>query len=196
MNRKLLPAIGVMVFGLQGCASLAPPQKTEAVSAGERFEGGYINVTAPHSDGWEMIQSSTVGITFARSGTAANESFIAHVMKFNLPPTNTPEDFEALIKQSVESDTDSSRLTVQQSSFSYSSERPYPCVRFHSVIQDNAPQGKKGPLLLETDGLYCRHPEQQESGFAIIYSHRGEQPYAALRAEAESFVQGIQVPHR
>lgn len=113
---------------------------------------------------------------------------------FNLAPTNTLEEFEALIRNAAQKDTDPNRFNVQQMSFTYSSERSYPCVRYHSIAQDKTPQGSKGPLLLEMDALYCRHAVRQETGFAAIYSHRGESLYANLRSEAEKFIQGVQIP--
>ena len=196
LNRKLLFTTSVLILGIQGCASTAQPHKSVPVSAGQKFEGGYINITAPSSDGWQLNQSSGSGMTFAKGEPNANESFGAQVLMFNLTPTNTPKEFEALVKKSAEKDTDPSRFNIQQSSFTYSNERTYPCLRYRSVVQDNAPQGLKGPLLLESDGLYCRHPVRQETGFAVIYSHRGEKLYAGLRVEAESFIQGNQVPSK
>lgn len=133
-------------------------------------------------------------MAFAKRGQAENESFGAQVLMFNLTLTDTPKEFEALIKMSVAKDTDPSRFDVQKMHVEYSNERSYPCVRYQSVVQDNPPQGLNGVLLLESDGLYCRHPVRQETGFAIIYSHRGESPYANSRVEAESFIQSVQVP--
>lgn len=193
MNRKLVISMSVLIFGLQGCAGTAQPQKSVSVSPSQKFGGGYINVTAPNSDGWQLIQSSGSGMAFAKGGLDVKESFGAQVLMFNLSPTNTPQEFEALIKKSAERDNDPSRFNVQRTSFTYSNERTYPCVRYRSAVQDNAPHGLKNPLLLESDGLYCRHPARPETGFAIIYSHRGEKLYAGLRAEAESFIQGVQV---
>lgn len=57
------------------------------------FAGGYVNVTAPNSDGWQLIQSSGSGMAFAKGGQAANESFGAQVLMFNLAPTNTPQEW-------------------------------------------------------------------------------------------------------
>lgn len=196
MTRKLLCFFSVIILGLQGCAGTAQPRKSVSVSPGQMFAGGYINVTAPTSDGWQLIQSSGSGMAFAKSGRAANESFGAQVLMFNLAPTNTPQEFEALIKTSAEKDTDPTRFDTQQMSFKYSTERNYPCVRYHSVVQDKAPRGLKVSLLLESDGLYCRHPVQRETGFAVIYSHRGGSLYANLRSEAENFIQGVQVPSK
>jgi len=181
-------------LALYGCA--APTREAVSVSPGQLFAGSYINVVAPSSDGWYLAQSSPSGMGFAKDGQAANETFAAQVAMFKLAPASTPEEFEALIKTSVEKDTDPHRFNVQQISFKYSSERSYPCVRYHSVAQDKTPQGSKGPLLLEMDALYCRHPVRQETGFAVIYSHRGESLHANLRSEAESFIQGVQVPSK
>jgi len=133
-------------------------------------------------------------MSFARRGQAANESFGAQVLMFNLAPSNTPEEFEALMRAAAQKDTDPTRFNTRQTSFIYSNERSYPCVRYHSVVEDTAPQGLKGTLLLEVEGLYCRHPARQATGFAVIYSHRGEKLHSTLRSEAESFIKGTQVP--
>lgn len=194
MTWKLLFFFSSVILGLEGCAVAAQPQKSVSVSPGQMFGGGYINITAPNSDGWQLIQYSVSGMAFAKGEQAANESFGAQVLMFNLAPTNTPQEFEALIKNSAMKDTDPIRYDTQQMSYKYSNERSYPCVSYHSVVLDKAPQGQNGPLLLESDGLYCRHPARQETGFAVIYSHRGESLYANLRSEAENFIQGTQVP--
>ena len=194
MNRIPLFFACLVLLGLQGCAGMAQSQKGVAVTPGQSFSGEYINITAPNSDGWELIQSSGLGMVFAKRGQAANESIVAQVSMFNLAPTDTPQEFEVLIKMLAAKGTDPSRFDVQKINFEYSSERSYPCVRLRSVALDKAPQGLNGALLLEIDGLYCRHPLRQETGFAIIYSHRGESLYANCRVEAESFIQSVQVP--
>jgi hypothetical protein len=181
------------VLGLYGCAGSAP---SRTVTPGESFSGGYINVKAPTTPGWQLLQSSGSGMAFAKGGQTASESFGAQVLMFNLSPTSTPTEFEALIKASVEKDTDSSRFDVRQASYSYSTERSYPCVRYQSVVEDKTPLQANSPLLLESDALYCRHPVRQETGFAVIYSHRGEDLYANLRSEAETFIQSVQVPNQ
>lgn len=194
MNRKLLFFASVLFLVLQGFVVKAQAQSGKTVAPGQSFSGGYISIAAPNSDGWQLVQSSGSGMAFAKRGQAANESFGAQVLMFNLAPTDTPQEFEALIKMSAAKDTDSSRFDVQKMKFEYSNERSYPCVRYQSVVQDKAPQGLKDTLLLQSDGLYCRHPVRQETGFAIIYSHRGESLYADAPAEAESFIQSVQVP--
>lgn len=194
MNQKVFVVAFFLFPVLQGCANTTLVQKGSPVTPGQSFPGAYINITAPNSDEWRLAQSAGSGMEFGKRGPAANESFGAQVLMFNLAPTPTPQDFQNFIEKSAVKDANSSRFKVQKVQVEYSNERSYPCVRYRSVVQDNAPEGLKGSLLLESDGLYCRHPIRQETGFAIIYSHRGESLYANSRVEAESFIQGVQVP--
>lgn len=188
--------LSIAVLGLNGCAGSAPVRKT-FVAPGELFAGGYINVRAPTTPGWQIMQSSGSGMAFAKEGQALqNESFVAQVSMFNLVATSTPAEFQALIKTSIEQDTDPSRFTVQKASYELSNERSYPCVRYSSVTEDNAAPKAKSPLLLQVDALYCRHPVRTDTGFAVTYSHRGAILYANLRSEAEGFIQGVQVPEK
>jgi len=196
MNRKLLLFASVLFFILQGDGGEAQAQNGRPVTPGQSFPGEYISIAAPNSDGWQLVQSSGSGMAFAKRGQAVSETFGAQVLMFNLMPTDTPQEFESLIKTSVAKDTDPSRFEIQNMRFEYSNERSYPCVRYRSVVQDKAPQGLKTALLLESDGLYCRHPVRRETGFAVIYSHRGESLYVNCRVEAESFIQSVQVPDK
>jgi len=185
--------VTALITLLGACAGTTEPKKTISVSPGQKFTGSYINVAAPNSNGWQLIQSSSSGMAFSKLGETAEETFGAQVQKFSLAPTTTLEELEALIKQSVDKDTNRSRFDVQQSYFSHTSERKYPCITHHSIVQDKAPIGVNGPLRLEAHGLYCRHPKQPETGFAIIYSHRGKEAYPNLLTEAVSFIQSVQV---
>lgn len=122
MSRKLHCFFIVIILGLQGCAGTAQLRKPVSVSPGQVFVGSYINVTAPNSEGWQLIESSGNGMVFAKGNQAARESFVAYIKMFNLAPTNTPQEFEALIKTSVEKDSDPTRFDIQQTSFKYSDE--------------------------------------------------------------------------
>ena len=182
-----------VVLGLYGCAT--QPHGV-AVAHGKLFAGSYINIRAPQSDGWQLIHSSGSGMVFARRGDTQTSSFTASVNMFDLPPTNTPESLETLIKEAAAKDTDPSRFDVQQQSIKYSTERSYPCVRYQSVAKDRTPKGSTAPLVLEIDGLYCRHPVRQDTGFAAVYSYRGTSRHSTLRSEAELFVQGVHPPEK
>jgi hypothetical protein len=196
MSRPHLLIFAAVVLGLGACAVPSSGPTFVSVPPGKLYAGGYINIKAPSSEGWLLVRSSAGGMEFGRRGPAPNENFGAQVLMFGLPPTKSTEEFEALVKSGVEKDTDPNRFDVQLATYKYSNERNYPCVRYHSLVQDKAPKGLKGPLLLESDALYCRHPVRQETGFAVIYHHRGEERYANLHSEAQAFIDGVEVPDK
>jgi len=86
------------------------------------------------------------------------------------------------------------RYELLEQSIKYSTERPYPCVRYQAVSKDKRAKGAGEPQFLELDGLYCRHPMDSSAGAVIMYSHSGLTRYAALRAEAEAFIQNAALP--
>jgi len=83
---------------------------------------------------------------------------------------------------------DPARYELLEQSVKYSTERPYPCVRYQSIVRDNGAHGTVGPQLLEMDGLYCRHPADASTGAVIMYSHRGVERHASLGTEAQAFI--------
>ena len=192
-----LVSLAFSVLLLSSCA--APSRQFPTVAPGQLFEGGYINVKAPNSQGWRMAESSTTGMAFGKAGRAQGETLAAQLLMFELQPTQTSEQFVALMKEGLQKDTDPIRFDIIESSSDYASERGYPCVRHHALVSDKAAQtspATKEQLLLETRALYCRHPVRTNTGFAAIYSHRGRSRYPSLAEEAQDFLQGIQVPSR
>lgn len=182
----------VASLALLGCAAGGGPRGTP-IQPGQPFSSDYVNVKAPDSTGWLLMQASDAGITFGRKGPSETESCIASVSLFVLPPTNTRAEFEDLIRAGVQQDTPPERYNMQRQTLGYTDERGYPCVRYQALASDKHPRGPDTPLLLALDGLYCRHPKQQDTGFAAIYSFRGKTEHPEIRAEAESFIQGTQV---
>lgn len=190
----LLTAICCLPW-LLSCA--APSRQLPEIAPGEFLPGEYINVRAPNSEGWIWRESSSKGMGFAKYGRAPGESLGAQLLIFDLQPTETTEQFVALIKQGIEQDNDPERFDILESSSDYTSERGYPCVRHHALANDKHARTSattREQLVLEWHGLYCRHPLRTDSGFAAVYSHRGRGRYPRLRAEAEDFISGIQVP--
>lgn len=199
MNRRnyLVVALLALPVLLPACVSTAPTRSALPVPAGHLYEGGYINVRSPNSDGWSMISSSPSGMEFAKGGVESNESFGAQLLMFPLPATNDKDQFVSLIKRSFEKDFDTGRYQAIESEFKYSEDRAYPCVAVAYVVKDTQAQtspSHRETLLLQAKALYCRHPVRQETGFGIIYSHRGQSLYPKLVEEAQGFIDGAQVP--
>lgn len=137
-------------------------------------------------------------MSFARRGHEPNESFAAVLAMFDLSQqTNSPAEFEALIIKQASHDLETERFSTSTFEHRYSEARGYPCVQIHNVSEDKQAQvggGRTERLILENEYLYCRHPVRTDTGFAIGYSHRGSSLYPNLRVEAQSFIEGVQVP--
>ena len=188
-----------MVAALAACASAPATRQFESVPPGKVYYSSYLNIAAPQAEGWHLIESSSVSMSFARSGSQPNESFAAAVAMFDLTEqTNSSAEFEALIIKKASYDLETERFSTTKFEHHYMDIRGYACVQIHNVSEDNQAQvggGRTERLTLENEHLYCRHPVRTDTGFAITYSHRGNSLYPNLRAEAQSFVQGVQVPN-
>jgi hypothetical protein len=177
--------IGLSIALIAGCGSTQ-----ETVAPGESFVTSYMSVRAPGSGEWQVQSRSDTGITFT-SGEVGS-TLLASVMLFRLGPATTPEEYEKLVRDGAAKDVDPKnpdRYELLEQSIKYSTERPYPCVRYQAVSKDKRAKGTSEPQFLEMDGLYCRHPMDSSAGAVIMYSHRGLTRYAALRTEAEAFIQ-------
>ncbi|MGN7830007.1 hypothetical protein ACTJI2_00110 [Pseudoxanthomonas sp. 22568] len=156
------------------------------------FSTPYMTVSSPAGGNWRMQSESDFEVRFSR-GEAIN-SFVAAVALFRMGPANSPEEYEELIRRSSASDTDPQmpdRYELLEQSIKYSSERAYPCVRYRATSKDRGAKGANGPLLLELDGLYCRHPADESVGVSILYSHRGLTRHAHLKTDADEFIQNV-----
>ena len=171
--------------------------KEQAVEPGQRFTGPIINIGAPHSEGWKLMESSGNAVTFGRSGASSGESFIAAVLRFSLPEAQSKDEFVALIERNVEDDAPPERFTNIESTFEYSDQRGYPCVLYKAIGEDTKAKisffGRR-QLILQIRALYCRLPNMEKTGFAAMFSHRGATKVDDLDAQATDFIDGVQIP--
>jgi hypothetical protein len=186
MKLRAQICIGLSITLISGCGT----STQGTVAPGESFVTPYMSVRAPGSGEWQVQSRSDTGIVFA--GGEAGSTFVASVMLFRLGPATTPEEYEDAVRDGAAKDLDPKypdRYELLEQSIKYTTERSYPCVRYQTVSKDSRAKGTSEPQFLEMDGLYCRHPMDSSGGAAIMYSHRGLARYAALRAEAEAFIQ-------
>jgi hypothetical protein len=179
----LFPAIGL-------CAS-------EQVPAGKMFRGEMLDIRAPNSEGWSLVDSTPGGWSFAREGAGSRESYVASVLAFPLTETKSSEEFVELIKTGIEKDTSPDRFAVTGATLEYTDVRGYPCVKYQATTEDKKAKSsllKRAPQKLQVYSLYCRHPKRSTLGFAIIFSHRGSDLDPNLAQLGEDFVSGVQVP--
>lgn len=175
-----------------------PGHEPKPVPASYLYKGSYINIKVPNSDGWHLLNSNSSGMEFAKSGAEKKESFSAQVLIFPLRETKNEDEFLSVIKAGIVADTEPSRFDTKQLDLSYTEKRGYSCVKITGELEDKkslTSLGYRAPLILQIESLYCRHPVRTDTGFAVIYSHRGPSKYPKLDAEAEQFISGVQVPN-
>ncbi len=182
---------------LSSCA--APTPSIAYAGPGQLYQRGNLDIRAPNSDGWYVAMSSREGMAFVRRGKEPNESFAAQVLLFfpSSAARRDPQEFLSLIKKQFEEEFSVGRFSVIESEFKHAEQRSYLCVSVRSVVRDA--KARVSPtlqelLLLQAKSLYCLHPRNPYADFAITYSHRGQSLYPNLDAEAQSFIDGVQVP--
>ena len=168
-----------------------------AVEPGHLLKGKYMNIHSPKTEGWFLINSSPTAIEFARQGFEKHQTFAAQLLLFPLSTTDNKDDFHSIIKSDFINNTNIERYEPIESSFIHSDKRSYPCIEITSTSTDTKAQISllaNKALLFEIRALYCRHPVLSDTGFGIIFSHRGENPYPLMTPMANSFIDGTQVP--
>lgn len=163
---------------------------------GQDFSNPTLQIHAPTSDGWFGIGQNESRIAFGKSGAKRDESYIATVILLRLPDFTDANAFTIFVKQGIENDSPASRFEVLESTVEYSTERSYPCVKYHakSIDKKSAVGGfLRKSLRLEVISLYCQHPRRPNLGFMASFSHRGgeEDPYFA--GDAIKFINAVQV---
>jgi hypothetical protein len=183
--------VGACASGDGSTSSIGKP-----VSPGQPFPNGFLLVRSPNSEGWTLQTSSRQGISFSRVGPADNESTIAQVSLFELPPTKDADAFVAFIRSGVERETPPERFETLEVNYEYLDQRGYPCVKMSELAEDKLARTsslKRERLNLQVRALYCRHPKNFNFGFSAAFSHRGATIDKQLGAQAQSFIDGVQV---
>jgi hypothetical protein len=189
MMKKVAAFLGIVV--LTACQSV----QQRPLIPGQLFPSSVINVRAPNSEGWVVLSSSSHGIAFARRGVSSNESYVAKVFQIALPEFKDRNEFVALIKQRNAENTSPERFKSIEFNYEYTEKRGYPCVRIKGVMEDTKARTSSGQDILKFQSytLACRHPRRQGEGFAIDFSHRGSSLDTTLDAQAEAFIEGVQL---
>ena len=193
MCSKYLALLAGVVLTLTGCSA------RQLVRPGELYEGELINIRAPTSWGWLLMQMDHNGVTFIRGNSSTDTSYVAQIMAFHEPPMNTSDELLASFKTVTEQNqlAHSRYKKPLELHFEITSERPYPCVRLRGTVEDLKAvmlDGTVGSASLYIRSFYCQHPTKRDFQFLIMYSQRGGPPDPNLDSQAQSFINGIQVP--
>jgi hypothetical protein len=186
-------SIGVL-YPLFGDVSVAATHP--AISPNQDFSNPILQLHAPASSGWYGITQSPTRIAFGKAGANADESFVAAVFLFSIPTFRNSEAFTEYVREGVIKDSPSDRFDVLESNVQHSSERGYPCVRYHAVMNDRKARTSgffRKKLRIEDIALYCQHPSKPGQAFSVSFSHRGGNADEKVDEDAAAFINAVQV---
>ena len=172
--------------------------KGRFVSPGEQFTGPLLNIRAPNTEGWQIMQSSNTTVAFAREGSTPGESYIASVSQFALPEMPSRDDFVAFFRRALDDEMPAARFQKPLTNIEYKEDRGYRCVLYRAKAIDTKakrPLLSRTAMVLQMQALYCELPKVEKTGFVISFSHRGATEAADFESQAQAFVDGVQVPN-
>lgn len=186
-------AIGVIAIVFLGCTGASGPK----LPANYYYEGSYIDIHSPNSEGWHEAKKSTSQIVFLKDGNVSGESYVARVIFFPLETTDNKEEFLNLIKNNETKNSNLERFIPIESSFKLSEQRSYSCVIAKQISKDKMAKTSlfsTEEQFMQVKSLYCKDPKSESRGFMVGYSFRGYKVNKNFDEEANSFIDGVQFP--
>jgi len=183
----LLAAMG----WLAGCA---PGRQLPTLAPGQAYNIDGISVRSPSSANWVVAEHTAQNVSFAKQGRSAGETLAAQLISFELPPTESGEQFQKMIEGFIAKSWNPQRFELIRMTNEYIGERKYPCVLNRSNFYDmqaKVSATRTAKQLFEIEALYCRHPLRPTAAFAAVFSHRGYSAYPALAEEAAAYRKGV-----
>ena len=176
-------------------ASLKPEKKTPKVlPPNYLFDGDYINIYSPNSDGWSVVEKSESKVVVGKRSDKGK--YIAEVIFFSILTTGKNEFFDFIQKETSKINNDK-RYTVVSSEFKETGKRSYPCVMSKQILKDKKTEKSStstDALMTQIKSLYCKDPKSDSIGFMIGYSFRGQKIIKDIDKQADDFIAGVEFP--
>ena len=173
----------------------ALPPALVPVNPGAAVVTELLKLSAPTTSGWNIVEKNQTRVSFGRLGFGNHGTLTAMAASFRLEPPRSRAEFLEQIQRAVDADAAiDRRLRAIESSLRYEDDRGYPCARYVAVFEDTGAlveADRRQPLLLQMHSLYCVNPYFDGAAFVAEYSHRGEELYNGLDAEARRFIQSV-----
>ncbi len=188
MNIFKLLISGIVLFYFTGCV-----QTQQVLPPKYYYDGSYIQMHSPDSEGWIKLKEDDIQITFGKKGNIEGESYIARVVFFPIEKSKTKEEFLNTIKNDI-NQYNKERFELVKSNIKLNGRKSYPCVEVKYILKDKEATistFSKTELFMNTKALYCKDPKRENAGFMIGYSFRGYSINPNLDKEADSFIKGV-----
>lgn len=176
-TRGVLPALLAMVsvMMLTGCLMPVRMQGPEV----SRLQVVGAEISLPGSYRWiKMPGSSVTSAGAARFGSDPDESIGAHLDAIRVPTGLSDDDLRDYLKSEMQKDDGpATRFSVIERRYELVERDGRNCVQYNLATRDERPvrrSSRKGAMILDIDGLACRHPQSAEIVVMAGHSIRHE----------------------
>lgn len=171
MNRLLI----VIIFQfLVSCATVSEgPPYIKKIPPLTQVPGLGVSFTIPDEEGWMLFDPDGKGSTIVKVGRTKIESYVISLDSFQLPDSDTSYDFRKLYEASKKGEITPPRyssLVIKDEANKSESE-----ISFYYLVEDHQPikiRAGDEHMLLETMGVFAKHPKIPNNIVRIAYSYR------------------------
>jgi hypothetical protein len=150
-----------------------------------------VIVVPPQEPGWTIQVINPAQLILVRRVENSGENYFVSVsLDVDIPQFASDEDFQKQVLSARASEFPHDRLTLIQEHARLTQWKEATCIRFHSVVEDQAAKVGDERRLMIIQGLtyYCQHQKNKRAAVALRYSHRynagNEDPASESKADS------------
>jgi len=161
----------LLVFTISSCGTVPSYQ---FFSGGQTINQPGVSLILPEGKSWGAIIRSTYEGVFGAKPMPKNDTLIVAIRVYNAPPASTKEEFLSAIKKGRSSEPKTGRFEIIKSREELFDARSEVCVIHQSQSKDFGTEAKRGGefSILETYGMNCIHPTNQQVGILVELSRK------------------------
>lgn len=170
-------------------SSCAPALKEIDLPPGKIFKAGYGFIPF-NEPGWILADpKNKFAIELIKQGPTPNSTYAIQIWPEKIPLFEKDESFYDYAKSNYLAQEGNSRFEIIDIyARKYENEKAL-CVELHLKALDKNPVKREKyptPMILESHGFMCQHPDTKDVGYFIDFSHRYQEYGAAISVEEMS----------
>jgi hypothetical protein len=196
MSGRKLSLYLIIGLTLLSCSASRPAPSGYGDPSARMFNSGF-SVVPPQEKGWLIMDRDAYRLVLVKQGANRDESYAAVASLVLLPADldNREIFFEHIRKARSKALESEGFRVLSNRDFLFDEKGEY-CVRYRSETEEmngSKDAGAEAPLIHETIGFYCRHPD--ETNVAVnaeyAYRHRVVDADPELETKADRFLKAV-----
>ena len=173
----------ILILSVFSCAPISNEIKTPPIKI---YKAGY-GFTPFNEPGWIINNpNDKFAIEIAKQGPTPNSTYAIQIFPEKIPLFDKEDSFYAYVISNYLAQESSPRFEIINiSAQKYENDKTL-CVELHFKSIDKDPVKREqhsGDMILESHGYMCRHPETNDIGYFINFSHRYHKDEASISVE-------------